>query len=87
MTTQIPQALAISKLIKNINKSCLVVWGGCHPTFFKEQTAKHELVDLVCYGEGEETIWDAKLFYHGDVAVSAKLTLAKVKNPQSSALS
>jgi 3-hydroxymyristoyl/3-hydroxydecanoyl-(acyl carrier protein) dehydratase len=37
--------------------------------------------------EGEETTWDAKLFYHGDVAVSAKLTLAKVKNPQSSALS
>jgi 3-hydroxyacyl-[acyl-carrier-protein] dehydratase len=37
--------------------------------------------------EGEETTWDAKLFYHGDVAVSAKLTLAKVKNPQSSAVS
>jgi 3-hydroxyacyl-[acyl-carrier-protein] dehydratase len=36
---------------------------------------------------GEETTWDAKLFYHGEVAVSAKLTLAKVKNPQSSALS
>jgi len=27
------------------------------------------------------------LFYHGEVAVSAKLTLAKVKNPQSSAVS
>jgi len=35
---------------------------------------------------GEETTWDAKLYYHGEVAVSAKLTLAKVKNPQSSAL-
>lgn len=34
---------------------------------------------------GEETTWDAKLYYHGEVAVSAKLTLAKVKNPQSSA--
>lgn len=31
----------------------------------------------------DETTWDAKLYYHGDVAVSAKLTLAKVKNPQS----
>lgn len=37
--------------------------------------------------EGEETTWDAKLFYRGDAAVSAKLTLAKVKNPQSSAVS
>lgn len=36
---------------------------------------------------GEETVWDAKLYHHGEVAVSAKLTLAKVKNPQSSALS
>ena len=42
---------------------------------------------MLMQGEGEETIWDAKLFYHGEVAVSAKLTLAKVKNPQSSALS
>ncbi len=35
---------------------------------------------------GEETTWDAKLFFKGEAAVSAKLTLAKVKNPQSSAL-
>ena len=35
---------------------------------------------------GEETNWDAKLFFKGEVAVSAKLTLAKVLNPQSSAL-
>ncbi len=35
---------------------------------------------------GEETTWDAKLYYHGEVAVSAHLTLAKVKNPQASAI-
>jgi len=58
MTTQIPKALAISRLIKQLNKSCLVIWGGCHPTFFKEQTVRHELVDIVCYGEGEETIYE-----------------------------
>lgn len=33
---------------------------------------------------GEESMWDAKLLHHGEVAVSAKLTLAKIKNPQSS---
>jgi 3-hydroxyacyl-[acyl-carrier-protein] dehydratase len=38
-------------------------------------------------GTDEETTWDAKLYYHGEVAVSAKLTLAKVKNPQPSPLS
>lgn len=30
-----------------------------------------------------ETTWDARLFYKGAVAVSAKLTLAKVRNPES----
>jgi len=35
----------------------------------------------------EETAWDARLYYHGEVAVSARLTLARVKNPQSSATS
>lgn len=28
-----------------------------------------------------ETVWDAKLYYHGEVAVSAKLTLARIKHP------
>jgi 3-hydroxyacyl-[acyl-carrier-protein] dehydratase len=40
---------------------------------------------MLTQSAGEETTWDAKLYYHGEVAVSAKLTLAKVKNPQSTA--
>lgn len=36
---------------------------------------------------GEETMWDAKLLYRGEVAVSAKLTLAKVKDPRTSVAS
>lgn len=39
---------------------------------------------MLLQNTGEETVWDAKLIYNGEVAVSAKLTLAKVKNPQSS---
>jgi 3-hydroxyacyl-[acyl-carrier-protein] dehydratase len=42
---------------------------------------------MLMQSAGEETTWDAKLYYHGEVAVSAKLTLDRVKNPQSSALS
>lgn len=34
-----------------------------------------------------DTEWDAKLFFQGEVAVSAKLTLTRVKNPQSSEVS
>jgi radical SAM superfamily enzyme YgiQ (UPF0313 family) len=30
-----------------------IVWGGVHPTLLPEQTARHALVDIVVFGEGE----------------------------------
>ena len=56
MTTQIPKALEISRLIKEINPNSRIIWGGTHPTFFPEQTISHNLIDIVSFGEGEETI-------------------------------
>lgn len=56
MTTQIPDALAISRVIKEINPRCQIIWGGTHPTFFPEQTIKHDSVDIVCFAEGEEVM-------------------------------
>jgi len=58
MTTQLPGALSVSKIIKNINPNCKIIWGGTHPTFFPEQTIKHELVDIVVLSEGEETFYE-----------------------------
>ncbi len=58
MTTQIPAALEVSRLIKSINPVCQIVWGGPHPSFFVEQTVKHLLIDIVGYGEGELTMAD-----------------------------
>lgn len=58
MTTQIANALEISKLIKETNPHCQVVWGGSHPTFFIDQTINHPLVDIVCFGEGEMTFYE-----------------------------
>ena len=55
MTTQVPAALAISRLIKEIQPTCRIIWGGAHPTFFPESTASHPLVDAVGVGEGELT--------------------------------
>ncbi len=56
MTTQIPDALEVSRLIRELNPDCKIVWGGPHPSFFIKQTAQHDLVDLVGYGEGEITM-------------------------------
>jgi anaerobic magnesium-protoporphyrin IX monomethyl ester cyclase len=53
MTTQIPGALKISAFIREKNPNCKIIWGGSHPTFFVEQTMKNDLIDAVCYGEGE----------------------------------
>jgi len=56
MTTQVPQALKVSQLVKSINPNCQIVWVGSHPSLFIEQTAKHYLIDIVVYGEGEITM-------------------------------
>lgn len=56
MTMQIPQALAICQLIRQLNPSCQIIWGGSHPTFFVRQTIIHPLIDIVSFGEGEKTI-------------------------------
>lgn len=58
MTTQIPGALKISQLIRQLNPACKIIWGGTHPTFFVEQTVGHPLVDIVISGEGEETFYE-----------------------------
>lgn len=58
MTMQVSPALKIARLIREINPACRIIWGGSHPTFFPEQTVSHDLVDVVCVGEGEETIWE-----------------------------
>ena len=56
MTTQIPNALKISRLIREINPNCRIVWGGVHPSLFIKETANHPLIDIACYGEGEITM-------------------------------
>ncbi|MBU2037145.1 cobalamin-dependent protein, partial [Patescibacteria group bacterium] len=56
MTMQVGQALKVSQMIRELNPDCQIIWGGPHPTFFPEQTIKNNLIDIVCVGEGEETI-------------------------------
>ena len=51
MTTQVPAALEISRLIKSLNSDIPVVWGGPHPTLFYDQTASHSDVDIAVVNE------------------------------------
>jgi len=52
---QLRYALAASKLVK-AHSSAPVIWGGPHPSLMPEQTLRHELIDVVVEGEGEETL-------------------------------
>ncbi len=52
---QISYAIKIAKEIRKYNSSLPLVWGGIHPSTMPEQTISHPLVDIIVYGEGEET--------------------------------
>ncbi|MGB1109002.1 MAG: B12-binding domain-containing radical SAM protein [Gammaproteobacteria bacterium] len=43
------------KLRELLPPETVFVWGGIHPTLHAEETARHEMVDCVVIGEGEET--------------------------------
>jgi len=58
MTTQVPAALKISEMIRKIKPECKIIWGGTHPTFFPAETIKSKLIDIISYGEGEETFYE-----------------------------
>ncbi len=57
-------AFTSSILIPTKNASCEIrktssvpiVWGGIHATILPEQTLANDFIDIVCIGEGEETI-------------------------------
>jgi len=55
MTAQIPSALRIGKLLRDIAPDKQIVWGGVHPTLFPEETCSSHVADVVVVGEGEYT--------------------------------
>ena len=73
---QIKNGLEIATFIRNRYPTVPLVWGGIHPSLLPEETARHPLVDIVCRGEGEETIVElARILSHGgDVAKVLGLT-------------
>lgn len=49
-------ALVISRKIRTQWPKIPIFWGGPHVVALPEVTIRHELVDVVCYGEGEKVI-------------------------------
>ncbi len=55
----------ISDIAKKINPATLVVAGGPHPTAYPEETLSNHNIDIVVYGEGEETFSELCTKYAG----------------------
>jgi anaerobic magnesium-protoporphyrin IX monomethyl ester cyclase len=55
---QIKYGLEFARYVRKQNPSCLLVWGGVHPTLLPEQTARNDFVDIVVRGEGELIVKD-----------------------------
>lgn len=69
MTSQVPAALKLSKLIKNSYPKIPIVWGGIHPILFPRETAKDPNIDIVVTGEGYNTTLDLIDFLNEKIAI------------------
>jgi anaerobic magnesium-protoporphyrin IX monomethyl ester cyclase len=49
-------ALLLAASVKRLRPEAVVLFGGIHPTVAPEETIREKDVDLVCIGEGEETV-------------------------------
>ena len=58
MTPSLEQVKKIAKLVKDVGKNIKVVVGGPHPSALPKQTTAINEIDIVVYGEGEETMLD-----------------------------
>lgn len=54
MTAGIASGLQISRYIRRLDGGIPILWGGVHATLLPEQTLQSDLVDFVCWGDGED---------------------------------
>jgi len=50
------KGLRFAGIAKRMNPNCVIVFGGVHPTILADEVISEKFVDIVCVGEGEETM-------------------------------
>ena len=50
------KGLTYAKKIRQIFPDTKLVWGGPHAQLAPEETARHQLVDVLCYDEGKRSL-------------------------------
>jgi anaerobic magnesium-protoporphyrin IX monomethyl ester cyclase len=56
MTSMLHEAIYVSQLVRDADSKPLILWGGPHPTVLPEESIAYDAVDMICLGEGEETL-------------------------------
>jgi len=72
MTFQYPTAVRLAKVVKEVDRSIKVVFGGYHPTL-TYQEPQPDCIDFIVRGEGEET------FHELILALKGKMRIEDVK--------
>jgi radical SAM superfamily enzyme YgiQ (UPF0313 family) len=72
MTFQYPTAVRLAKVVKEVDKSIKVVFGGYHPTL-TYQEPQPDCIDFIVRGEGEQT------FHELILALKGKMEIGDVK--------
>lgn len=57
-TAYYDDSLEMAELVKKVDKNILVVLGGSHVSINPEKVVKNKWIDVVVFGEGEETLWE-----------------------------
>jgi radical SAM superfamily enzyme YgiQ (UPF0313 family) len=67
LSVEVPSALKLSRICREYDDKCRVVWGGLHPSFMPEACLNNREVDFVIRGEGEFSMLALlKSFERGD---------------------
>jgi len=61
----------IARIAKSINEDILVIVGGPHPSIFRKEVLKGEMIDVAVIQEGEETIVDVLKYVEGLQSISS----------------
>ena len=58
MSVQIAHCLRIIRKLKEKQPKTKIIIGGIHAVLYPEETCEHELIDYVCYADGEDMMVD-----------------------------
>lgn len=58
ITINSSRAYNLAKIVKEIDREYLIVFGGIHPTVLPDECLDNPYVDIVIRGEGEETLYE-----------------------------